>query len=161
MLTIQRSVIQNESTATTKGLCFYTMMKSTVLTLYAVLLVRDVAAQASYSSNVYGGDGRSSASSYGNSYKNNYYGYSGAYGTNLFADSLNNYYDGYQQAWRYLGWYVKCGYPSDRYDEEDSHSRSHDSEDNQRWEGNNYCQRFLIWAAVSIEEWAVHSSYLV
>lgn len=72
-----------------------------------------------------------------------------AYGTNFFADTQNTYYDGYQQAWRYLGWYVKCGYPSDRYDEEDSHN-SHDSgDDGNGWEGNNYCQRFLIWAAVS------------
>jgi hypothetical protein len=129
----------------TKGHCVH-RMNVIVYALYAVLVGR-VAAQSSYSSNLYGGNSHSSTSSYGNSYKNNYYGYSGAYGTNLFADSSNKYYDGFQQAWRYLGWYVKCGYPSDRYDESDSHSRSEDN--NQRWEGNNYCQRFLIWAAVS------------
>lgn len=75
----------------------------------------------------------------------------GAYGQNLFVDTQSTYYDGYQQAWRYLGWYVKCGYPSDRYDEEEgSHENSHDSgEQEQRLYGNNYCQRYLIWAAVS------------
>jgi hypothetical protein len=75
--------------------------------------------------------------------------YGNAYGTNFFVDTYNNYYDGYQQAWRYLGWYVKCGSPSDRYDEDEE--RSHDSKDDneQRWQGNNYCQRYLIWAAVS------------
>lgn len=85
-----------------------------------------------------------------------------AYGSNFFVDSANTYYDGYQQAWRYLGWYVKCGYPSDRYDEEESgdHEENHESEDhddrgrklnsgdNNRWQGSNYCQRYLIWAAV-------------
>ena len=80
-----------------------------------------------------------------------------AYGSNLFVDSSTSYYDGYQQAWRYLGWYVKCGSPSDRYDEDD-HSGEHDepddrnlgSGDQNRWQGSNYCQRYLIWAAVSI-----------
>jgi hypothetical protein len=117
----------------------------TVLAAAATLLAARVSADYS-SSNVYGGS--SASSSYSSSYKNNYYGYSGAYGKNLFANSDSTYYDGYQQAWRYLGWYVKCGYPSDRYDDSGSHD-SHDSHDNQRWEGNNYCQRYLIWAAVS------------
>jgi hypothetical protein len=74
----------------------------------------------------------------------------GATGLNFFADSQSTYYEGYQQAWRYLGWYVKCGYPSDRYDEEQkgSHDKSKDNQE-QRWQGNNYCQRYLIWAAVS------------
>jgi hypothetical protein len=89
----------------------------------------------------------SSSSSGGSSTSNSI----GAYGLNFFADSQSTYYDGYQQAWRYLGWYVKCGYPSDRYDEQQqgSHEKSHKSGDqNQRWYGNNYCQRYLIWAAV-------------
>jgi hypothetical protein len=133
----------------TKVPCLHSMRVIASI-LYAAL-VGSVAAQSSYSSNVYGGNSRSSASSYGNSYKNNYYGYSGAYGTNLFADSSNNYYDGYQQAWRYLGWYVKCGYPSDRYEDSGSGSHSGSQDNNQRWEGNNYCQRYLIWAAVSSE----------
>jgi len=80
-----------------------------------------------------------------------------AYGSNMFVDSQSTYYDGYQQAWRYLGWYVKCGYPSDRYEESGDHEsgesgdgreRDLGSYDNQ-YQGNNYCQRFLIWAAVS------------
>lgn len=124
-------------------------MKTTLFLVTAtVLLAATVSADYSASSNVYGGS--SASSSYGNSYKNNYYGYSGAYGTNLFAESESNYYDGYQQAWRYLGWYVKCGYPSDRYEDGGSGSQDGGSGDNQRWEGNNYCQRYLIWAAVSL-----------
>ena len=67
---------------------------------------------------------------------------------NFFADTQSSYYDGYQQAWRYLGHLVKCGYPSDRYDEEDSHSQ-HSSDGDGRYSGNNYCQRYLLWAAVS------------
>jgi len=86
------------------------------------------------------------------------YSSSSAYGSNFFVDSSATYYDGYQQAWRYLGWYVKCGYPSDRYEESgDEHdSGEHDegggrklSGDDNRWQGNNYCQRYLMWAAVS------------
>lgn len=76
------------------------------------------------------------------------YTYNGdAYGTNFFVDTDTTYYDGYQQAWRYLGWYVKCGAPSDRYDESHSHSGSQDQDD--FFKGNNWCQRYLIWAAVS------------
>eukprot|EP00980_Cylindrotheca_fusiformis_P030234 scaffold24580_cov113-Cylindrotheca_fusiformis.AAC.2 len=68
---------------------------------------------------------------------------SSAYGTNFFVDSQTTEYDAYQTAWRYLGHIVKCGYPSDRYDEENqSHSNSGD-----QYEGNHYCQRFLLWAA--------------
>ena len=80
------------------------------------------------------------------------YTYNGdAYGTNFFADSDISYYDGYQQAWRYLGWYVKCGAPSSRYDEQEhSHSGSQDNNNNQRYSGNNWCQRYLIWAAVRL-----------
>jgi hypothetical protein len=75
--------------------------------------------------------------------------YSDAYGTNFFVDTYNNYYDGYQQAWRYLGWYVKCGSPSDRYNEDEERSHHSKDDNEQRWQGNNYCQRYLIWAAVS------------
>jgi len=70
---------------------------------------------------------------------------SGAYGVNFFVDSQDTYYNGYQQAWRYLGHLVKCGYPSDRYNQQNSHSQ----DENDEWEGNNYCQRYLVWAAVS------------
>ena len=69
-----------------------------------------------------------------------------AYGTNFFADSQNTYYDPYQMSWRFLGHFVKCGYPSDRYDKQSQHS--HDN-NNQEEFGNNYCQRYLMWAAVS------------
>lgn len=77
------------------------------------------------------------------------YSANAVYGYNLFADTSNNYYDGYQQAWRYLGWYVKCGYPSDRYEDNDSNSHSGSEDNGNDWVGNNYCQRYLIWAAVS------------
>jgi hypothetical protein len=70
-----------------------------------------------------------------------------AQGTNFFANTNNVYYDGYQQAWRYLGHLVKCGYPSSRYNQQDSHSHSGDN--GNKWSGNNYCQRYLVWAAVS------------
>jgi hypothetical protein len=73
-------------------------------------------------------------------------GYADAYGYNFFTDTAEAEYDGYQQAWRYLGWYVACGTPSDRYDE--SGSGSQDSNDN-GWSGSNYCQRYLMWAGVS------------
>ena len=119
-----------------------------VISILVALLVAGVSANGAYSSNLYASS-ESSSANYGSSsnYNYNYNGRSGAYGTNLFAESSSTEYDGYQQAWRYLGWYVKCGAPSDRYDEG---SGSHDgSGDNQRYQGNNYCQRYLIWAAVS------------
>jgi hypothetical protein len=65
-----------------------------------------------------------------------------AYGTNFFVDSANTEYDAYQTSWRYLGHIVKCGYPSDRYDGSGSGSGDGD-------QGNHYCQRYLMWAAVS------------
>jgi hypothetical protein len=65
----------------------------------------------------------------------------------LFVDSESTYYDGYQQAWRYLGWYVKCGSPSDRYSNQQHHSHSADSSASEE-SVNHYCQRYLIWAAV-------------
>jgi hypothetical protein len=71
--------------------------------------------------------------------------YSDAYGYNFFTDTYEAEYDGYQQAWRYLGWYVACGTPSDRYND---NSGSHDSNDGGGWEGSNYCQRYLMWAGV-------------
>lgn len=94
------------------------------------------------------------ASSYSNNYNNydnsggysTYSSYSDAYGVNFFAESTNTQYDGYQQAWRYLGWYVACGHPSNRYYQKGSHSHSHDNNNN-RYQGNMYCQRYLMWAA--------------
>lgn len=70
-----------------------------------------------------------------------------AYGTNFFVESKDTEYNAYQTAWRYLGHIVKCGYPSDRYDASEN-SKSHDSREGYTM-GNNYCQRFLLWAAVS------------
>ena len=80
-----------------------------------------------------------------------------ASGTNLFADSESTYYDGYQQAWRYLGWYVKCGSPSDRYSNQQHHSHSGDSSASEE-SVNHYCQRYLIWAAVRWE--SIKAEYL-
>ena len=76
------------------------------------------------------------------------YSSANAYGKNWYVDSINATYDGYQQAWRYLGHMIKCGYPTARYYEQDSHS--HDSGDgDNKYRGNNWCQRYLMWAAVS------------
>ena len=74
------------------------------------------------------------------------YSSANAYGSNWYADTMNSTYDGYQQAWRYLGHMIKCGYPTARYYEQHSHSGSGD---NNGYRGNNWCQRYLIWAAVS------------
>jgi hypothetical protein len=76
----------------------------------------------------------------------NYGSYSTVYGTNYYADTQQTYYDGYAQAWRYLGWYVDCNGGSSRYYEKSHHSGSGDSYK----VGNNYCQRYLMWAAVSV-----------
>jgi hypothetical protein len=74
------------------------------------------------------------------------YGYSSSvYGSNYYADTQQTYYDGYAQAWRYLGWYVDCNGGSNRYYDRSQHSHSGDS----YTIGNNYCQRYLMWAAVS------------
>jgi hypothetical protein len=87
---------------------------------------------------VNGEDG--SSSSYAN-----YGSYSSVYGSNYYADTAQTYYDGYAQAWRYLGWYVDCNGGSSRYYQRSQHSGSGDSSNI----GNNYCQRYLMWAAVS------------
>ncbi len=80
-----------------------------------------------------------------NYYSGNYGSYSSVYGTNYYADTQQTYYDGYAQAWRYLGWYVDCNGGSSRYYQQSHHSHSGDS----YYIGNNYCQRYLMWAAVS------------
>lgn len=76
---------------------------------------------------------------------NNGYASSSVYGENAFADTSQTYYDGYAQAWRYLGWYVDCNGGSSRYWSR-SDGGSHDSQDYSKI-GNNYCQRYLMWAA--------------
>ena len=75
----------------------------------------------------------------------NYGYYSSVYGTNYYADTQQKYYDGYAQAWRYLGWYVDCNGGSSRYWQRSQHSGSGDNQ----YVGNTYCQRYLMWAAVS------------
>lgn len=114
------------------------MTKATVFVLSTIALVNCVAG-SNYTDNYDNSDTSSGYSSYNSD--------SDVYGVNFFAESDSTYYDGYQQAWRYLGWYVACGSPSDRY--YDNGSGSHDSNDNQRYQGNMYCQRYLMWAAVS------------
>ena len=119
------------------------MMKIGLAVLFAAAWLQTVCQAYNYKYNSY----KSSSSSS--------YTYNGdAYGTNFFADTDISYYDGYQQAWRYLGWYVKCGSPSDRYDQQHSHSGSQDN--NKRYSGNNWCQRYLIWAAVRSEKKDYH-----
>lgn len=103
------------------------------LTLAVVVLLSTTVSAANYTNSQYSSAYSSSSSS------------SSAYGVNFFAESENSYYDGYQQAWRYLGWYVACGHPSDRYN---GGSGSHDSNEDRQM-GNMYCQRYLMWAAVS------------
>lgn len=120
------------------------------LAAWAVLSSWLTVVDAAYKYNYYSNDdGGSSSSSSSSSRSSSSYTYNGdAYGTNFFVDTDATYYDGYQQAWRYLGWYVQCGAPSDRYEESHSHSGSQDQDD--FFKGNNWCQRYLIWAAVSV-----------
>ena len=83
------------------------------------------------------------------------YGYSSSiYGGNAYADSSSTYYNGYAQAWRYLGWYVDCNGGSSRYYSQSGGGGGSHSGDQSSSFGNNYCQRYLMWAAVS----SVHQS---
>ena len=87
--------------------------------------------------------------SYSGAYGSYSSGYSSSvYGTNAYADSSATYYDGYAQAWRYLGWYVDCNGGSSRYYDRSGGGSHSGSGDNEVF-GNNYCQRYLMWAAVS------------
>jgi hypothetical protein len=79
----------------------------------------------------------------------NYGYYSSVYGKNYYVDTQQTYYDGYAQAWRFLGWFVDCNGGSNRYYGENQDSQSGDNYNI----GNNYCQRYLMWAAVSAESW--------
>merc|ERR1712023_209126 len=86
---------------------------------------------------------------YNGAYGGANYGYSSSvYGANAYADTSQTYYDGYAQAWRYLGWYVDCNGGSSRYYQRSG--GSHQSQDYSKI-GNNYCQRYLMWAAVSLK----------
>ena len=95
------------------------------------------------------GDGYSNQYANSKNFRASEYNKQLPYGQNFFADTQSTYYDGYQQAWRYLGHLVKCGAPSNRYDEEDDKSQHSGDGDDQRYRGNNWCQRYLVWAAVS------------
>lgn len=103
-------------------------LSSVVVAILASLLGKALANDGSYSSSNYGY-------------------YKSVYGTNYYADTQQTYYDGYAQAWRYLGWYVDCNGGSSRYYGRSQHSGSGDSS----YIGNNYCQRYLMWAAVSTD----------
>ena len=113
------------------------MQFSTIIAaaLAVILPVATMAEQEDYSGSY--GASSSSYSSYG------------IYGSNAYADSSTTYYDGYQQAWRYLGWYVDCNGGSSRYYDR-SGGGSHSGSGDQQVYGNNFCQRYLMWAAVSI-----------
>lgn len=78
---------------------------------------------------------------------------SNVYGKNAFADTSTTYYDGYQQAWRYLGWYVDCNGGSSRYYDR-SGGGSHSGSGDEAVYGNNYCQRYLMWAAYVDESYS-------
>ena len=55
-----------------------------------------------------------------------------------FVDSQETYYDGYAQAWRYVGFYTDC------HAAQDDHRRKLNEDEVEP------CQRYLLWAAVSI-----------
>lgn len=90
--------------------------------------------------------------SYYNGGYSSYSSTSSIYGTNAYADSSQTYYDGYAQAWRYLGWYVDCNGGSSRYYDRSEHS--HSGSGDQQVYGNNYCQRYLMWAAYVDENYS-------
>jgi len=120
--------------------------------LLGLLVLATLQFSATFVSAGYDGQSNFGSSNYGSSSTSSGYTTSSkssaVYGTNFFAESTNSQYDGYQQAWRYLGWYVDCGNPSGRYNERNSHA-SHDNNKNNY--GNMYCQRYLMWAAVSVK----------
>lgn len=65
------------------------------------------------------------------------YDYSAYSDTAIFLDGQETYYEAYSQAWRYMGFYVDCN-PS-------SYGDRRRLED-----GSGTCQRYLLWAAVSL-----------
>lgn len=68
-------------------------------------------------------------------------GEAGAY-ESQFLDGTETFYDDYSQAWRLLGFYIDCNADGDGVD--NYRRLSEEDEDDDR-----YCQRFLLWAAVS------------
>lgn len=82
-------------------------------------------------------------------YTQSSYGYSTVEGENAYADTSSTYYNGYAQAWRFLGYFVECNGGSNRYWKQ-SGSHSHSGSGDDTTYGNNFCQRYLMWAAVSL-----------
>ena len=116
-----------------------------VLSFLATSSVQVVVADDGNNGAYGGGYGGSTSANYGQS--------SSVYGQNAYADTSQTYYDGYAQSWRYLGWYVDCNGGSNRYYDRSgggggSCSGSNDQDSSKV--GNNYCQRYLMWAAVSL-----------
>lgn len=60
----------------------------------------------------------------------------------IFADGTETFYDDYAQAWRLLGFYVDCDFCAD----ESNSNAAYCIQQGQQ----TTCQRFLLWAAVSI-----------
>lgn len=86
--------------------------------------------------------------------------------TDNFVDS-DTYYDEYSQAWRVLGWYIDCqANQNDHHDRRKTrHLEGDDGYDDDGYEVNAYCQRYILWAAVSTVQyisvescWCKHSS---
>ena len=73
---------------------------------------------------------------------------------NQFIYAGETYYNDYAQAWRLLGFYVDCNAPYNNNNECDWGNDGHGDDDNDNDDENGEqqppCQRFLLWAAVSI-----------
>jgi hypothetical protein len=60
-----------------------------------------------------------------------------------FVDGSETYYDDYAQAWRLVGFYIDCN--AEEYEQEaDDRRKLEDNED------STACERYLLWAAVSL-----------
>lgn len=120
-------------------------MKTVVAACLAVLsfLATNVQVVVAEDGNGAYGGGYGGSANYGQS--------SSVYGQNAYADTSQTYYDGYAQSWRYLGWYVDCNGGSNRYyDRSGGGGGSGSNDQDSSKVGNNYCQRYLMWAAVSL-----------
>ena len=66
-----------------------------------------------------------------------------------FIDGSSRYYNDYAQAWRLLGFYIDCNAPfnndNECYDEGGQNNNNNDESDEPA------CQRYLLWAAVSLK----------
>ena len=69
----------------------------------------------------------------------------------IFVDGTSTYYDEYSQAWRALGFYIDCDAKLYYNDGDDNDNENENENENDEGDQTNYgCQRFLLWAAVSI-----------